>query len=502
MTSDLSDRIKCRRLLGKVVTAQEAADLVRDGMTIGASGFTPAGYPKAVPLALAERVKRTGEKLKVNLLTGASVGPELDGSLVTAGVVRKRMPYQTTNAMRDAINKGDVLYLDEHLSHVAQRCRYGFYGPLDMAIIEAVKITEDGHIIPSTSVGNSPTFVKQAKQVIVEINTSQPLDLAGMHDIYIPDDPPARKPIPITSPEQRIGTEYIPCGPDKIAAIVVTDIKDNVRPLAPIDDVARAIAGHLVEFFEHEVEIGRLPPRLLPLQSGVGSVANAVLAGLLDSKFTGMTFYSEVIQDSALDLLDAGKFTIASGTSLTPSPERLPLMYSKMNQYRKQIILRPQEISNNPEVVRRLGSIAMNTAIECDIYGNVNSTSILGTRMMNGIGGSGDFSRNAYLTIFSTESVAKNGAISSIVPMCSHVDHTEHEVHVVVTEQGLADLRGLSPKEKARVIIDNCAHPEYRALLREYLDAAVKAGGHTPHILKEALSWHVKFIESGDMRKR
>ncbi|MGE5485734.1 MAG: acetyl-CoA hydrolase/transferase family protein [Ignavibacteriales bacterium] len=488
--------------MDRVVTADEAAALVENGMTVGASGFTPAGYPKAVPLSLARMARRSGGAFKIDLLTGASVGDELDGELARAGAIRRRLPYQTNDSLRDSINEGDILFLDVHLSHVAQQCRYGFYGPLDLAIVEAVMITHEGHIVPSTSVGNTPTFVQCARKVIVEINTSQPEDLFGMHDIYILADPPARAPIPLMAPDQRIGTPYIPCDPGKIAAIVETDIMDNVRPLAPVDGVSRAIAGHLIDFLEHEVRRGRLPSNLLPLQSGVGSVANAVLAGLLDSGFEGMTFYSEVIQDSALDLLDAGKITSASATSLTVSPERLPRLYSGMKEYRNKIILRPQEISNNPEVIRRLGSIAMNTAIEVDIYGNVNSTNILGSRMMNGIGGSGDFARNAYLTIFATGSVARGGAVSSVVPMVSHVDHTEHDVHVIVTEQGLADLRGLAPRERARVIVENCAHPDFRPWLREYSAAAGRAGGHAPHLLRDALSWHVRFQETGSMRPR
>ncbi len=228
-------------------------------------------------------------------------------------------------------------------------------------------------------------------------------------------------------------------------------------------------------------------------------MANAVLAGLLDSDFEGMTLYSEVIQDSALDLLDAGKIRSASATSLTVSPSRLPGMYAGMKEYRNRIVLRPQEISNSPEVIRRLGCIAMNTAIEADIYGNVNSTTILGSRMMNGIGGSGDFSRNAHLTIFAMGSTAKGGSVSSVVPMVSHVDHTEHDVHIIVTEQGLADIRGLAPRERARTIIRNCAHPDFRPLLMDYVSEAERAGGHTPHLLRDALSWHVRYQETGTM---
>lgn len=490
-------RIRCPELLKKVISAAEAAELIKDGMTVGTSGFTPAGYPKAVPLALAERAKK--EKIKINLWTGASVGDELDGALARAGVIAKRLPYQTNESIRDAINRREVQYTDIHLSQVAQQARYGFLGHLDIAIIEAIAITPEGYLIPSTSVGNTPTFVQLAEKVIVEINTSQPLELEGMHDIYIPADPPKRKPIPLTRVDERIGTPYIPCDPDKIIAIVFTDIPDNVRPLAPVDAISKQMAENLIEFFKQEIKAGRLPENLLPLQSGVGSVANAVLAGLAQSDFTNLEFYSEVIQDSVFDLLDAGKMRFVSGTSITPSEAGLKRFYENIKTYRQKIILRPQEISNNPEVIRRLGVIAMNTAIEVDIYGNVNSTHIMGTRMMNGIGGSGDFSRSAYLSIFATPSTAKNGAISCIVPMVSHIDHTEHEVHVIVTEWGVADLRNKCPVERAQEIINKCAHPDYRPLLKEYLNKALQKGGHTPHCLEEALSWHIRFGTSGHM---
>jgi succinyl-CoA:acetate CoA-transferase len=248
------------------------------------------------------------------------------------------------------------------------------------------------------------------------------------------------------------------------------------------------------------VESGRLNESLLPLQSGVGSVANAVLAGLNKSEFYDLVCYTEVIQDSMLDLLDSGKVKMASGTSITPSQSGLKRFKDNIEAYKDKIILRPQEISNHPEVIRRLGVIAINTAIEVDIYGNVNSTNIMGSRMMNGIGGSGDFTRNGYLSIFTTPSIAKNGDISAIVPMVSHHDHTEHDVMVVITEQGVADLRGLSPKEKAWVIIENCAHPKYKKQLFDYFEKA-KLGQfkHTPHTIGEALSWHERFLKTGSM---
>ena len=345
--------------------------------------------------------------------------------------------------------------------------------------------------------------MSQAKKVIVEVNVSQPLSLVGMHDIYEPLDPPYRKPIPLETPGDRIGTDAIPCDPEKIVAIVPCDIPDTTRPLAPIDDDAKAMSQHLIDFFQEEIKGGRLPENLLPLQSGVGSVANAVISGLAKGPFTNLSIFTEVIQDGMFDLIDADKVTVCSGTALSPSPEGLKRFYNNIDEYRKKIILRPQEISNNPGIARRLGVIAMNTAIEFDIFGNVNSTHIMGSKMMNGVGGSGDFARSAYLTIFCTNSVAKNGDISSIVPYVSHVDHTEHDTMIFCTEQGVADCRGLSPVERARLIIEKCAHPDYKPMLTEYLEKALEAtkNAHTPMLLDEALSWHKRFTETGSMKK-
>ena len=497
---DISDRVRNKDLQARIVTAEEAAAFIKPGMSIGMSGFTASAYPKAIPLALAERMKK--EPFTVDIWTGASTGPELDDTLAAVHGIKKRLPYQTDNILRSEINDGSVDYLDLHLSESAQLARVGYLGKLDLAIVEAVAITEEGNIIPSTSLGNAASYVQQADIVIVEVNTTQPLELEGMHDVYVPLDPPNRLPIPIVQADDRVGTPFIPCTPDKIKYIVPCDIKDGTRDLAAIDENSKKMSHFTLEFLNAEIKAGRMPKNLLPLQSGVGNVANAVMAGFVDSDLEDLTVYTEVIQDGMLDLIDAGKLNFASGTAFSPSPAGMERFYKDVAKYKKYLLLRPQEISNSPEVVHRLGVIAMNTALEVDIYGNVNSTHVTGTKMMNGIGGSGDFARNAFLTIFYTPSIAKNGAISSVVPMCSHIDHTEHDVDVIITEQGIADLRGLAPRARALEIINNCVHPDYKPVLLDYYNRAVEATkhAHTPHIIKEALSFHEKFIETKSMK--
>ncbi|GBQ98991.1 acetyl-CoA hydrolase [Acetobacter nitrogenifigens DSM 23921 = NBRC 105050] len=502
----MTDRIRSQALRAKEKPAAAAAELIGNGATLGTSGFTGAGYPKAVPGALAERIAAAhekGEEFKVRLVTGASTGPQMDGALAKVHGVSFRSPFNTDAAMRNNINSGETEYFDTHLGQVAPRSIQGNYGEFDFAIVEATAITEDGGIVPSSSVGNSQTFLDLAKKVIIEVNEWQPAGLEGMHDIWRGNVSalPPRDIIPITTADQRIGEGALKVDSEKIAAIIRTNDPDRNAPFAAPDDNAKAIAGHLLEFLKHEVKKGRLPPSLLPLQSGVGNVANAVLEGLNEGPFENLMGYSEVIQDGMLKMLDSGKMKIASATSFSLSPDAVNEINDRIDFFRQKIILRQQDVSNNAEVIRRLACIAMNGMIEADIYGNVNSTRVMGTRMMNGIGGSGDFARNSFLSIFLSTSTAKEGKISAIVPFAAHVDHIMQDSQIIVTEQGLADMRGLGPVQRAEVVIENCAHPDYKPALRDYFERSKKDsyGKHTPHLLSEALSWHQRFVETGTM---
>ncbi|CAH0283996.1 succinate CoA transferase [Chryseobacterium sp. Bi04] len=494
------ERIRLESLHQKVTTAENAVKMIKDGMVIGSSGFTKAGDSKAILPALAERGKT--EDIKVTLMTGASLGHGTDGKLAEANVLKKRMPFQVDPILRNKINNGEILFIDQHLSESAELLHTKNLQTIDLAVIEAAYIERDGSIVPTTSVGNSVTFAALAKKVIIEINTEVPEEVYGIHDIYQAEDYPYRNVIPIVAPWNKIGRKSIPIDPDKIEAIVFTHLKDSPADIAEPDEKTTAIAKHLLGFFENEVLLGRLTDRLLPLQAGIGKVANAVLTGFKDSNFYDLTMFSEVLQDSTFDLIDSGKLSFASASSITVSKECYERVLGNLSKYREKFVLRPQNISNTPGLIRRLGVIAINTAIEFDIYGNVNSTHIGGTKIMNGIGGSGDFARNAYLSIFVTQAASKGNNISHVLPMVSHTDHTEHDVDILVTDIGLADLRGLAPRERAQKIIDNCVHPDYKEELQSYFHRACERGGHTPHVLEEAFSWHLRFSETGSMKQK
>ena len=484
-----------------VMSAAEAADLILDGSMVAIGGFSPAGAPKAVPKALAERaisLHQAGHPFQVRLLSGASISASSEDLLAESGAVSWRAPYQTSGIMRKMINAGKIDFTDMHLSEIAQMVDYGFFGELDFAIIEASAIDNSGRITLTTGIGAAPTFAAKAKKIIVELNAYHSPRLEEITDIAFLSAPPDRTPVPVCHPMDRIGCGYLTVPPEKIAAVVETNSPDEIGAFAECNDTDRKIAANLVEFLLNELGTGRIPKTFLPIQSGVGNINNAVLKALGEHPdFPVFSMYTEVFQDSAAELMDKGKISGISASSLTVAPATLERIYANFDFYKSKIVLRPQELSNNPEVIRRLGVIALNVALEADIYGNANSTHLFGQNIMNGIGGSGDFERNAYLSVFMLPSTAKQGCISSIVPMCTHLDHSEHSVKVIVTEYGVADLRGLSPRAKAREIIEKCAAPEYRVYLHSYLNSA--SGGHIGHDLSKTFELHRNYLQTGKM---
>ena len=487
-----------------ILSAEEAAALISNGDTIGIGGFSSVGTPKAVPCALAQRAKKlheAGEPFQIGLITGGASGNPVDNELSQAKAVKFRTPFQSNKGMREAINSHETQYFDLHLSQIGQDVRYGFLGTINVAILEVSDITKEGDLVLSTSVGISPTLALKAEKIIIELNAAHTGKLTGMHDVFVLETPPYRKAIPVFSPSQRAGSIVLKVDPKKVLGVVKTDSYDHLSPFKPLNETTQQIGQNVAEFLVREWKKGGIPKEFLPLQSGVGNIANAVLGALGENtELPGLTMYTEVIQNSVIDLMLKERITFATGSSLTLSEDQLHKMYDHLDFFKDRILLRPQEITNHPETIRRLGIIAINTALEADIFGNVNSTHVLGTKIMNGIGGSADFARNSYLSIFTCPSTAKGGFISSIVPQVAHVDSTEHDVRILATEYGVADLRGKSPSQRAQLIIEKCAHPDYRQLLWDYLKLSEGKSYHTPMSLTNAYKMHLAYDQTGDMR--
>jgi succinyl-CoA:acetate CoA-transferase len=469
-----------------VVSAETAAAHIPAEGTLLTSGFGSVGYPKAVPLALAE----SDRDRSLTLISGGSVGGEIDTELVTAGVVTRRFPYQATSEARERANDGRLAFHDRHIAGLSDEIAFEFLADADIAVVEAVAVGEDW-LVPSTSLGHTPACVEAAEKLVVELNRAQPLALQKLHDTYRPDAPPDREPIPLTDPDERIGDARVRFDPGKLIAVVETDRRDSPYSFREPTEVDRAIAANLGEFLTAEMDDNPALAETVRLQFGVGSLGNALMSELERIPFgdRDVAYYGEVIQDGLLDLLDEGQFSAASATSLALSTDGQDRLFGAVDRYAEDVVLRPADVSNSPELINRLGVVAVNSALEVDLYSHVNSTHVDGSHVINGLGGSGDFNRNALLSITVLPSTTRDGDLSRIVPMVPHADHTEHDVDVVITERGVADLRGLVPRERAGRLIDNCAHPAFREQLQAYYDQAREQGGHIPHDLDTAFDW-------------
>lgn len=493
----MDERIACARLRDRVVSAAEAAACIRDGMTVAVGGYTNAGYPKAVARALVAR-KQSGEDFQIRLLSGANDGP-LDTLLGEEGLISWRAPLIESKVLAKQVNARQVPYVEQQMSKMPRLTRDGAFGDIDVAVVEALRITEEGYLVPTSSVGMVPHFLERAKSVIVEINLAQPLTLEGMHDIFLPGFPPDRRPIPLTRVEQRIGTPYIRIDPEKIRYIVRSDELDETPPPAEPRPAMERVAEHLLDFLSREVP--RMPGGVLPpIQTGFGGMAAAIVRKLGESKFENLQFFCGVLQEANMELLASGRAAAASTGSIQMTPRVIQLLEEQPDLFRERVVIRNTDVTNSAEAVSRLGLITLNSGIEMDVYGNVNSSHVAGTKVVNGLGGGAGFASNAGLSVMLFTAETKGGAISTIVPMVTHQDISEHDVDVVVTDQGVADLRGKDDVERARCIIEHCAGPHYREPLRAYLEKAVReAGGHHPQLLREAFAWHIRLQEMGSM---
>jgi succinyl-CoA:acetate CoA-transferase len=495
---DIKKRIRHQASLGKVMKAEEAALLFKDGMIVATSGST-MGFPKATFGALAERIKAQGG-IKIDLLCAGPLSSEFEDVLFEVGAIRRRIGAIGGEKLRGGINRGEVVLFEGKGSQLPLQVKRGWFGALDMAVIEAVGLTEAGQIIPSTAVYDAPEWIETASQVIVEINLKRPLALEGIHDIY----GRGPEPIPVIgngNPLKRIGVPYFPVDPAKIKAIVISDLDDKPSKEAKASEQGVAIGRYLVDFFKKEIAAGRLTNTLPPFELGFGALFTGMMKELGEGGFKNFRFHLPMVTDPVFEMIEAGKVDWVEGIAFRLSTDAWKRFEQDPERFKKFIVLRPFTVINSAELIQRLGVTAINGCLEMDLLGQVNSSHVMGAKIQAGIGGTYDYARNSPCSIFIASSTTKGGAISTIVPMVSHVDHTMHDVDVLVTEQGLADLRGLDPKARAEEIIAKCAHPDYRGLLSDYLERASAEPAHIPFRIEEANAFHLRFKQTGSMKE-
>lgn len=478
-----------------VVPAQQAASLITNGMLVAMSGYSAAGYPKAVVEELVVR-KQSEPELTIDLLTAANA-PWLDEQLGAAGLIGRRTPMCASRGLASRINSGSVRYVEQQMNRMPALLKSGSFGTIDIAVIEALGFDEEGNLIPTNSIGMNHLLMAQARRIIIEINSTQPQQLKELHDIFIPAAPPDARPLPLLHAGDRIGSKGLPIDRDKICAIVHTDIPEEGGPALRTTPASLTIADHLMNFLE--IELRRTGGVLPPLQTGFGTMAHTVAEAFGRSSFRDLQFFCGGIGEAVLELMYSGTAAVVSTGGFSIN-ERVRYILEHTENLSDRLILRNGDLINNAEIIGRLGVIALNTGIEIDIYGNVNSSHIAGTRVVNGIGGGANFAQNAGLSVILLLSNAKSGAISNIVPMVSHQDICEHDVDIIISEHGTADLRGLDDGQRADAVIEHCTAGVYQQQLKEYLQRARKSsGGHHPQLPEEAFSWYRRLKEEGTM---
>ncbi len=323
-------------------------------------------------------------------------------------------------------------------------------------MVEAVGITEKGTTDTDHVRRQHPDLCPgRPERFIIEMSSAEPPELEGIHDIFIPEDPPYRMPIPIYRAGDRIGKPFIEMEPRRVVAIL------GARKRNPARFSPARHSGNPDRPADHSISSNMRskgpPAQGFPGSPACGDVANAVLSGFLDNPFsTTRNSIQKCCRTSVLDLIDLGQDPGRFRSSMTFSKRRAPAFFNELYRYKDRVVLRRGDI-HSPRSPRA-GRAAINTALELDIYGHVNSTHVMGTHMMNGIGGSGDFERNGSCR-HGHAVTARNWPVSSIVPMVSHVDHFRTFGGSDRNRHGLVDTRPLTPARSAELSSGNAPIP-------------------------------------------
>lgn len=476
-----------KSLQDKVVTPEEAVQKIKNHSVLAFGGYTSSGYPKKIIESLVQRSKK--EDLSFTILTGANVGP-IDAALSESNLKIRRAPMIQNSLLSKAVNEGKVDYVEVQMHDMPNLLKKEKFGRINYFVLEGIELTDEGHLYPTSSIGMNQHFIDQSEKVIIEINRSQPNTLKGMHDIYHQ----STKGVPLNEVNDIIGNPYLEIPLEKIEMIVYSDELDQLAPTGKELPQAEEISNRLNDFLYKE--FGKDLP---PLQTGFGGIARKIVKGLNEESFENIEFFCGILQEENIELINSGNGKCASTGSIEMTNKVIELLENN-EALRKKIIIRNNDVTNNSEVISRLGLVSLLGALEVDIYGNVNLSHVMGNRVLNGLGGGTNFAHNAQLTIVLLPSTTANGKISTIVPMVAHHDIIAHDVDVIITEYGVADLRGLTDRERANSVIQNCTDA-YQEQLKDYYEEAVSKGGHHPVVLNKAFEWHMRFQESKTMSK-
>jgi|OSPMetMinimDraft_2_1075162.scaffolds.fasta_scaffold00468_5 acyl-CoA hydrolase len=480
------ERIRDKDLEGKIVDPMEAVNFIPKRGVLAFAGMAGTAYPKVIPRALAERVKNDKEFGYV-ILNGGSVGEDFDEAISKVNIMRRYPLGSSSERLRKEVNSRSFEVSDLWLFEFSRWIRFNVFkrriGEIDVAVIEATAITEGGEVIPSLSLDSAPSFVESAKKVIIEVSLKKP-ELSGIHDVY-----PFKVGdlIPIRGVLDRIGEKGLKIPKGKIAAIVLSNYDDSEKiHYSKGEEIDLKVAENIISFLSGEIkEDENLRGGRFTLQPGAGPIAS-LMSRRISELEVELGIWGEVASTSWLPTLSENVRGISSAVLYTLPGERKyrEVLYNEFEEFKKKVVIRPYEIANNPQVILRFNHVVIQQAIEVDLFGNANITHI-GDNLYGGVGGSGDHTRPSYLTIIALPSITSSG-ISRIVPITTHVSLPGHDVDIVITEQGWADLRLLSPTERAKEIIDKCSHPKHKDWLWDYYSSIIKQRGHSPINIEKA----------------
>lgn len=488
----MTSLIKNEAFASKIIDVSDAVRLFPRKGVIAFGGMAGTSYPKATPKALAEFVSENGSQdFGYSILCGGSATSEFDQYLAQINMQRRYPMGASSKDLRKDVNLRRFMVSDCWLFEHARWVNTGLYsrkiGVLDVAVVEINGVTEEGYVIPSLSIDASTSFIQNARKVVLELNTSRP-NVEGIHDIFLPIP---GQPTQIHGILEKVGTRGYKIERSKLAAVVLCDADDSeTMHYSGIGQVDLQVIDNLTTFLVAEVgQDANLKSDNVTLQPGAGPIAWA-LANRINEVPTILGIWGEVAPTSWLPTLDGNVRGITGAVAYTLPGERKyrDILYDEFDQLKSRLLLRPYEITNNAEFISRFRHIVIQQAIEVDVYGHIN-VSHIGNDLYGGVGGSGDHTRSAYLTIIAVPSTTSSQQVSRIVPMVSHVDIPEHDVDVLVTEQGVADLRCLSPLERAKIIIEKCSSPKFKDRLERYYEKILDMPGHQPVDFREAANF-------------